>query len=91
VTSCKQKQQQRCVNNQLDALDEEDFETSKAKMRLMQEQLETLTSLVHKALANKDLNQLQGHFLGNGNQAARRVLSEQMNLQQRSAIARVII
>ena len=42
----------------------EDYESSKVKMRLMQEQLETLTNLVHKALANKDLNQLAAQING---------------------------
>lgn len=38
--------------------DETDAENSKLKMKLMQDQLEKLTNLVHKALANRDLNQL---------------------------------
>lgn len=41
---------------------DEDYEGSKAKMKLMQQQLETLTNLVHKALANKDLNQLAAQY-----------------------------
>lgn len=59
---------------QAESLDEtliEDYESSKVKMRMMQEQLETLTNLVHKALANKDLNQLavqiNGQLAGLGN------------------------
>ena len=44
--------------NSLDENDIENFETSKIKMKLMQKQLQTLTSLVHQALINRDLNQL---------------------------------
>ena len=52
--------------NELDERDIEQFETSKMKMKLMQQQLETLTELVHKALVNRDLNQLaeQSQALG---------------------------
>lgn len=60
------------TENLLDSLDEKDienFETSKIKMKLMQRQLETLTSLVHQALMNRDLGQLaigMGHLSGVG-------------------------
>ena len=37
---------------------EEDYETSKVKMKQMQRQLEQLTSLVNQALMDRDLNQL---------------------------------
>ena len=52
--------------NELDERDIEHVETSKMKMKLMQQQLETLTELVHKALVNRDLNQLaeQSQALG---------------------------
>jgi len=49
----------------LDALDESDignYESSKVKMKLMQQQLQTLTNLVHQALINRDLNQLATQY-----------------------------
>jgi len=44
--------------NTLDDSAGDDCDNSKIKMKLMQNQLQKLTNLVHKALANRDLNQL---------------------------------
>ncbi len=44
--------------NSIDDSTSDNSENSKVKMKLMQDQLQKLTNLVHKALANKDLNQL---------------------------------
>jgi hypothetical protein len=49
----------------LDTLDESDIgncDSSKVKMKLMQQQLQTLTNLVHQALINRDLNQLATQY-----------------------------
>jgi hypothetical protein len=48
--------------NVLEDNDIGNFENSQVKMKLMQQQLQTLTNLVHQALINRDLNQLATQY-----------------------------
>lgn len=60
------KNDQRMGNPNENGHNRNNESSSATKMKLMQEQLETLTNLVHNALANKDLNQLAAQYSMHG-------------------------